>query len=172
MEIEKLIERLKDFEACAYGYNINGEVLGMDCSDFEQIMVDAADSISTLQAENAKLRAELTREAEARKKQADILCELRAQKYEQISVIGKLRAEWEKYQPKEHWETLNELCANLHDELEKVKEERDAAVSDLETIMAYGGGNMDTCQFCKNGQCYQRGGTKPCLPEWRGQKED
>lgn len=37
-------------------------------------------------------------------------------------------------------------------ELEKVKRERDAAVSDLETIMAYGGGNLDTCQFCKSGR--------------------
>ena len=59
MEIEKLIENLNDLEARAYGYNINGEVLGMDCSDFECIMVDAATALSTLQAENNKLRAEL-----------------------------------------------------------------------------------------------------------------
>lgn len=44
----------------------------------------------------------------------------------------------------------------------------DAAVSDIETVMAYGGANVDTCQFCKNGQCYARGGTKLCLPKWRG----
>lgn len=55
---------------------------------------------------------------------------------------------------------------------EKAERERDAAVSDLETVMAYGGGNLDTCQFCKNSQCYARGGTNLCLPEWRGQKED
>lgn len=59
MDYEKLIEQLKNLEACAYGYHINGEVLGMDCSDFEQVMVDAATAISTLQAENEKLRAEL-----------------------------------------------------------------------------------------------------------------
>nr|DAG30826.1 MAG TPA: cell division protein [Caudoviricetes sp.] len=62
MDIEKLIERLKNLEACAYGYHINGEVLGMDCSDFEQIMVDAVDEISkvpTFQAENERLRDEL-----------------------------------------------------------------------------------------------------------------
>lgn len=74
------------------------------------------------------------------------------------------------------------MCAYLDDleaeneklrvELEQVKAERDAAISDLETIMAYGGGNLDTCQYCKNGQCYARGGTKLCLPQWRGQKED
>lgn len=54
---------------------------------------------------------------------------------------------------------------------EKAIEERDAAVSDLETVMAYGGANVDTCQFCKNSQCYARGGTKLCLPKWRGKKE-
>ena len=62
MDIEKLIEQLKNLEACAYGYHINGEVLGMDCSDFEQVMVDAADEISkvpTLQAENEKLCIEI-----------------------------------------------------------------------------------------------------------------
>lgn len=61
MDYEKLIEQLKNLEACAYGYHINGEVLGMDCSDFEQVMVDAATAISTLQAENEKLRAEQER---------------------------------------------------------------------------------------------------------------
>ena len=60
----------------------------------------------------------------------------------------------------------------LRADLEQAKEERDAAISDLETIMAYGGGNLDTCQYCKNGQCYARGGTKLCLPQWRGQKKD
>lgn len=65
--------------------------------------------------------------------------------------------------------TLQAENSRLRAELEQVKWERDAAVSDLETIMAY---NSDTCQFCKNGQCYVRGGTKSCLPKWRGQKEE
>lgn len=60
----------------------------------------------------------------------------------------------------------------LRDELEQVKREKDAAASDLESVMAYRGDNLDTCQFCKNGQCYVRGGTKQCLPQWRGQKEE
>ena len=62
MDIEKLIDQLKNLEACAYGYHINGEVLGMDYSDFEQVMVDAAEEICkipTLQTENEKLRDEL-----------------------------------------------------------------------------------------------------------------
>lgn len=59
---------------------------------------------------------------------------------------------------------------NFKEELARVTAERDAAVSDLENIMAY---NSDTCQSCKNNQCYVRGGTKPCLPKWRGpQKEE
>ena len=62
MEIEKLIEALGDLEMCAYGYHINGEVLGMDCTDFECLMADAAEEVSkipALQAENANLHDEL-----------------------------------------------------------------------------------------------------------------
>lgn len=60
MDYKEQIETLKNLEAIAYGYNINGEVLGMDCSDFEQIMVDAAESITDLlaRAEAAEARAE------------------------------------------------------------------------------------------------------------------
>ena len=57
----------------------------------------------------------------------------------------------------------------LREELARVTAERDAAVSDLENIMAY---NSDTCQSCKNNQCYVRGGTKPCLPKWRGPRKE
>lgn len=66
------------------------------------------------------------------------------------------------------------LCALAESNVraEKAERERDAAVSDLEAIMAYGGSNIDTCEYCKNGQCYGRGGTKLCLPEWRGLKEE
>lgn len=67
MEYNELIETLKNIEAIAYGYNINGEVLGMDCSDFEQIMVDAADAITKLVAragtaekENTQLKKDLS----------------------------------------------------------------------------------------------------------------
>ena len=105
MDIGKLIERLRT------------ESLYADKASLEimDLCMEAATALSTLQAENEKLRAEL----------------------------------------------------------EQVKAERDAAVSDLETVMAYGGENLYTCTFCKNGQCYGRGGTKLCNPEWRGpEKED
>lgn len=55
MEIEKLIEALGDLEMCAYGYHINGEVLGMDCTDFECLMADAAEEISKIPALQAEL---------------------------------------------------------------------------------------------------------------------
>ena len=67
--------------------------------------------------------------------------------------------------------TLQTENEKLRDELEQVKRERGTAASDLETVMAYRGDNLDTCQFCRNGQCYVRGGTKQCLPQWRGPKE-
>lgn len=70
MDIEKLIEQLHNFEACAYGYHINGEVLGIDCSEFEQVMVDAATALSTLQTENEKLRAELEQKSKLIAQQA------------------------------------------------------------------------------------------------------
>lgn len=130
MEIEKLKDMLR---------NAAGGPVGI------QMCQEAADALEQLQAENDRLQAELEKEEAARKKQADILYELRGQKYERTTAIDQLRAE-----------------------NERLKRGRDAAVSDLETIMAYGGGNLDTCQFCKNSQCYARGGTKLCLPEWRG----
>ena len=64
----------------------------------DDLMQAAATALSTLQAENEQLRAEL----------------------------NDMKAKWDKYQPREHWETLNELCKNLHDELEQVKRENDA----------------------------------------------
>lgn len=68
------------------------------------------------------------------------------------------------------------LCLNHWDDplaqAGKAEKELAAAVSDLETVMAYGAGNLDTCKFCKNVQCYARGGTKPCLPKWRGTEEE
>ena len=65
--------------------------------------------------------------------------------------------------------TLQAENDQLRAELEQVKRDRDAARSDIETALAYG---MKDCELCKNSQCYVRGGTKPCLPKWRGQKED
>ena len=58
-----------------------------------QMCQEAADALEQLQAENDRLGAELKKEEAARKKQADILYELRGQKYEQTTAIDQLRAE-------------------------------------------------------------------------------
>ena len=67
-------------------------------------------------------------------------------------------------------EQLQKENADLTKRAEKAERERNAAVSDIESIMAYGG-KLNTCNYCRNGQCYERGGTKPCLPKWY-QKEE
>ena len=138
MDIEKLIERLRhnnienNCHDCALGY----------------YAFDAATALSTLQAENEKLKDQLY-------------------DGEGVNLVNY----WMQQAKIEENGHRNCQAENeqLRSELEQVKWERDAAVSDLETIMAY---NSDTCQFCKNGQCYVRGGTKSCLPKWRGQKEE
>ena len=138
MDIEKLIEQLNDWNE-KYISNLCGDRT-IKCEEYcikdDCLIVKAATALSTLQAENEKLRADSVR-------------------------LNDLLASYQ-----------NVLVPELRSELEQVKAERDAAISDLETIMAYGGGNLDTCQYCKNGQCYARGGTKLCLPKWRGIKED
>lgn len=116
MDIEKLIEQLKNLEACAYGYHINGEVLGMNCSDFEQVMVDAADEIAnvpTLQAENKRLK----------------------------SLLGESGQDlWSKEnQRADRLEAENE---KLRAELEQVKRERDAAVEYLRGQCRYCKNNL------------------------------
>lgn len=75
---------------------------------------------------------------------------------------------WDGIKPDREIDCAIEGLKALQAENDRLKRERGAAVGDLETIMAYGGGNLDTCQFCKNSQCYARGGTKLCIPEWRG----
>lgn len=63
------------------------------------------------------------------------------------------------------------IVRDLRAELERVTKERDAAVSEIESIIAYGLHLPNTCPFCKNEQCKMRGGTEPCIPKWRGIQE-
>ena len=81
MDIEKLKDMLR---------NAAGGPVGI------QMCQEAADALEQLQAENDRLQAELEKEEAARKKQADILYELRGQKYEQTTAIDQLRAENER----------------------------------------------------------------------------
>ena len=92
MDIEKLIRRLRN-DADAYR---NGETLGRAFADQEDVLDNAATALSTLQGENAQLRADLEYERE----HADAY-------YEECG----------------QWEAENE---KLRAELEQVKVERDA----------------------------------------------
>lgn len=58
------------------------------------------------------------------------------------------------------------IIAKLKAELEQVKRERDAAVEDMQEIMALTSEIRVCTKYCVNGHCYNRGGNMPCNPEW------
>lgn len=100
-------------------------------------------TLSTLQAENEKLLAEL----------------------------DDLRIQWDMYGG-------DVGITAVYEELEQVKQERDAAVGDMEALMWYSG---EGCQICANAvEVHKRpyvrldcklGSGIDCKPKWRGQKE-
>lgn len=104
MDIEKLIRRLRN-DADAYR---NGKTLGRAFADQEDVLDNAATALSTLQAENEKLRAELEQKSKLIAQQAVEL------------------------------ERRDKLLKEQEDELEQVKAERDAAVAQkyLDTVHA------------------------------------
>lgn len=163
MEVEKLIERL-----IAYAEKCDRLENGMG----EDIMA-AVTALSKLQAENEKLRAELEKESAARKRQADILCELRGQKYEQISAIDYLRVELKQKeklvnQQANELERRDKLMKEQEAENVRLRKERDAAVSDLNEFLAMDELCPAQCKWCKWKDTFCDGKT----PEWRGIKED
>ena len=102
MDIEKLIERL--ITDSLYADKATLEIM--------DLCMEAADAISTLQAENEKLLAEL----------------------------DDLRIQWDMYGG-------DVGITAVYEELEQVKQERDAAVGDMEALMWYSG---EGCQICAN----------------------
>lgn len=108
MDYDKLIEDFKQLEFVAYNYNINGEVLGMDCTEFESVMADAALAIEPLRADLARVTAERDGAVEAVKNMAEyIVCAGRVDYYlcDEISQEHHL-----KYQPKNDGNYDNEPC--------------------------------------------------------------
>ena len=92
---------------------------------------------------------------------------------------AKLQSDWEKYQPREHRETLNEAVDNLRADLARVTAERDAAVADMEALMWFGG---EGCRICAHAvevhkepyvrlDCDREKETD-CSPKWRGIKKE
>ena len=164
MEIEKLIKHMRE-EAQDYR---SGRTLGRAFADAEDVLDEAATALEQLQAENDRLQAELEKAEAVRKKQADILYELRGQKYEQTTAIDQLRAENDRF-----------------------RRERDAAVEDLNAIIGdieeirrgYGVDNgdadsafADLCEnYCanKSHRCYVEAEKYRCNNfKWRGPKEE
>ena len=90
MDIEKLIRRLRN-DADAYR---NGETLGRAFADQEDVLDNAATALSTLQAENEKLRDEV----ESLKKEHCAGCYVpvvEAERLRDLNEAPKLRAELE-----------------------------------------------------------------------------
>ena len=153
MEIEKLIERLQNWD----GIKPDREI---DC---------AIEGLKALQAENDRLQAELEKAEAVRKKQADILYELRGQKYEQTTAIDQLRAENERL--KRERDAAVKDISDLIDEVEEIRRGYGIDDSDADKALA------DMCgNYCENegDRCYIEGEKYHCENfKWRGpQKED
>ena len=164
MDIEKLIERLR---------NNNIENNCHDCA-LGYYAFEAAATLSTLQDENEKLRADVVRFN-------DMLAS-----YQNV-LVPELRAELDAYR---NGHCAGGGCAAEKDrdavlaELEQVKRERDAIEQDFRafTKQWWEEANGFPCRFCKfehSGGCEQKAkhpdDEKPCVGrwfEWRGPKED
>lgn len=140
-------------------------------------LLTAEKALYALQAENEKLRTELEKEAAARKKQADILCELRGQKYEQMSVIDRLRSElndlraqWDMYGGDVGITATFSELEQVKRCIEIVENQRDSAIKELENYMVQDvlDGN-EPCAICAKASDTP---CEYCNPKWRGQKED
>lgn len=115
MDIEKLIERLRH-DANAYR---NGDTLGRAYADQEDVLDRAVDTLSALQAENEKLRAErveLEQMAACVYYKQGGLCRYGEEDPANVCVFG----------PCPHQRSAQEVLAQL----EQVKRERDEAVHD------------------------------------------
>lgn len=115
MDIEKLIERLRH-DANAYR---NGDTLGRAYADQEDVLDRAVDTLSALQAENEKLRAErveLEQMAACVYYKQGGLCRYGEEDPANVCVFGQCP----------HQRSAQEVLAQL----EQVKRERDEAVHD------------------------------------------
>ena len=165
MEIEKLIEQLQksaDFE----DYPV---VASFAAIIEKKYLREAATALEQLQAENDRLQAELEKEEAARKKQADILYELRGQKYEQTTAIDQLRAENDRL--KRERDAAVKDISDLIDEVEEIRRGYGIDDSDADKALA------DMCgNYCENegDGCYIEGEKYHCENfKWRGpQKEE
>ena len=144
MDVEKLIERLNQYSQSLIAYKLG--------ADFADACMDAATALSTLQAENAQLRAELEYEQE------------HANAYHEE--CGQ-------------WEAEN---TQLKEKLEALKQDRDAIEQDFRAFAKQwweedSGFPCRWCKFERQGGCEWKvkHPGEICAGrafEWRGQKED
>lgn len=172
MDIEKLIEQLNDWNE-KYISNLCGDRT-IKCEEYcikdDCLIVKAATALSTLQAENEKLRAELKT---CKEKNAGLALALLTECAPNPDCLGD-----------DEWRAIRV-------ELERVKAERDAAVEDVAAIIGdveeirrgYDVGNADAdgafavlCEtYCTNKgrSCYAECEKYHCKNfKWRGRKED
>lgn len=102
---------------------------------------------------------------------ADALSTLQTENEKLRAELDDLRIQWDMYGG-------DVGITAVYEELEQVKQERDAAVGDMEALMWYSG---EGCQICANAvEVHKRpyvrldcklGSGIDCKPKWRGQKE-
>ena len=102
---------------------------------------------------------------------ATALSALQAENEKLRAELDDLRIQWDMYGG-------DVGITAVYEELEQVKQERDAAVGDMEALMWYSG---EGCQICANAvEVHKRpyvrldcklGSGIDCKPKWRGQKE-
>ncbi len=61
-----------------------------------------------------------------------------------------------------------EALLSKNERIGKVEAERDAAISDMEKMMAIS--STSVCVYCIATECYGRGGCRFCEPIWRGRE--
>lgn len=166
MDIEKLIRRLRN-DADAYR---NGKTLGRAFADQEDVLDNAVTALSTLQAENEKLRAELEQIPSCIYYKQGGLCRYGGDDPANVCVLG----------PCDHDVSVQDVLT----ELEQVKAERDAIEQDFRdfTKQWWEEDSGFPCRWCKfenAGSCEWKvkcqSEEKICAGrafEWRGKKED
>ena len=115
MEIEKLIERLKYYGTTyAIGDNLGKEIDGSD-----ELILNAATALSTLQAKNEKLRADLEYEREHANAYHEECGQWEAENENLRAELDRLRSE----PGQELWSAENQRADRLAAELERVRKD-------------------------------------------------
>lgn len=154
---------------------LRDQIIDLETQHRTEMCEDGYDCVELGRArtENTKLRAELDKETRSRKKQAEIINELRATKYEQIEVINKLKTELEELNNCRHKCKIIRLLKEyqkVSTELGQVKQERDSYKHFFDDITS-----KPDCNTCCDLTCRYRPKvgktTRFNCPLWHGKEE-